>query len=40
MRHFQTISEFYAFRQLPAPQHPLLSAVDVGAAPPLDEEVP
>lgn len=40
MRRFTTISEFHAFRQLPAPQHPLLSVVDVGAVPPLTDEEP
>ncbi|PJJ60102.1 helix-turn-helix domain-containing protein [Hymenobacter chitinivorans] len=40
MRRFRTISEFHAFRQLPAPQHPLLSVVDVGAVPPLTDEEP
>lgn len=39
MRHFQSISEFHEFRQLPKPQHPLLSVVDVGAVPhPAGEE--
>lgn len=39
MRRFTTISEFHAFRQLPKPQHPLLSVVDVGAVPhPTGEE--
>jgi AraC-like DNA-binding protein len=33
MRHFKTISEFYAFLQLPPPQHPLLSVLDVGTVP-------
>lgn len=33
MRRFQTISEFHEFRQLPKPQHPLLSVVDVGTVP-------
>lgn len=33
MRRFQTISEFHAFVQLPQPQHPLLSVVDVGTVP-------
>ena len=33
MRHFTTISEFHEFRNLPKPQHPLLSVVDVGAVP-------
>ena len=40
MRHFTTISEFHEFRNLPKPQHPLLSVVDVGAAPPLNDEEP
>ena len=40
MRQFQTISDFHEFRQLPKPQHPLLSVVDVGAAPPFDNEEP
>lgn len=35
MKRFETISEFHAFRHLPAPQHPLLSVVDVSAVPPL-----
>ena len=30
MRHFKTISEFHAFRDLPKPQHPLISIIDVG----------
>lgn len=33
MRRFTTISEFHAFVQLPPPQHPLLSVVDVGTVP-------
>ncbi|QKG56375.1 helix-turn-helix domain-containing protein [Hymenobacter sp. BRD128] len=33
MRHFKTLSEFHEFAQLPKPQHPLLSVVDVGAVP-------
>ncbi|MDO7846021.1 helix-turn-helix transcriptional regulator [Hymenobacter sp. M29] len=33
MRRFTTISEFHAFAQLPKPQHPLLSVVDVGTVP-------
>ena len=40
MRHFKTISEFHEFRQLPKPQHPLFSVVDVGAAPALGDEEP
>ena len=26
---FKTISEFYEFRKLPAPEHPLISVLDV-----------
>ena len=33
MKRFTTISEFHAFAQLPKPQHPLLSVVDVGTVP-------
>ena len=33
MRRFTTISEFHEFVQLPRPQHPLLSVVDVGTVP-------
>jgi AraC-like DNA-binding protein len=33
MRRFSTISEFHAFVQLPPPQHPLLSVVDVSTVP-------
>ena len=33
MRRFTTISEFHAFAQLPKPQHPLLSVVDVSTVP-------
>ena len=40
MRHFPTISEFHVFAQLPPPQHPLLSIVDVGAAPHREGEEP
>ncbi|SFQ35510.1 helix-turn-helix domain-containing protein [Hymenobacter arizonensis] len=36
MRHFTTISEFHEFAQLPKPQHPLLSVVDVGTVPHCD----
>jgi AraC-like DNA-binding protein len=32
MRRFTTISEFHEFAQLPKPQHPLLSVVDVSTA--------
>ncbi len=37
MRHFKTISEFHEFRQLPKPQHPLFSVVDVATVPPFDD---
>ncbi|RZK32148.1 MAG: AraC family transcriptional regulator [Hymenobacter sp.] len=40
MRHFKTISEFHEFRQLPKPQHPLLSVIDVGAVPDIGDEEP
>ncbi|MBC6611727.1 helix-turn-helix transcriptional regulator [Hymenobacter sp. BT507] len=33
MRRFRTISEFHEFVQLPKPQHPLFSVVDVGTVP-------
>jgi AraC-like DNA-binding protein len=38
MRHFKTISEFYEFLQLPQPQHPLLSVLDVSTVPHRDDE--
>ena len=34
MRRFASISAFHAFVQLPPPQHPLLSVVDVATVPP------
>ena len=40
MRRFQTISAFHTFAQLPPPQHPLLSVVDVGAVPHRKDEKP
>jgi AraC-like DNA-binding protein len=40
MRRFTTISEFHEFAQLPKPQHPLLSVVDVGAVPHREGEEP
>jgi AraC-like DNA-binding protein len=40
MRRFSTISEFHEFAQLPKPQHPLLSVVDVGAVPHRNGEEP
>lgn len=36
MKHFKTISQFHEFRQLPKPQHPLLSVIDVGTVPHAD----
>jgi AraC-like DNA-binding protein len=33
MKHFKTISEFHEFINLPKPQHPLISVVDVGTVP-------
>jgi len=33
MRHFKTISAFYEFLQLPQPQHPLISVLDVSTVP-------
>ncbi len=30
VKHFKTISEFHRFRELPAPQHPLISVIDAG----------
>ena len=38
MRRFTTISEFHEFVQLPKPQHPLLSVVDVDTVPHRDGE--
>ena len=29
MKHFKTISEFHQFRDLPKPQHPLISIINV-----------
>jgi len=40
MRHFKTISEFHAFRNLPKPQHPLISVIDVGTVTHLDDDEP
>lgn len=33
MKAFQSISEFYGFTKLPAPQHPLISVLDVATVP-------
>ncbi len=40
MRHFKTISEFHEFRNLPKPQHPLISVIDVGTVTHLDDDEP
>ena len=40
MKHFKTISEFHAFRGLPAPLHPLLSVVNVEAVSHLQDDEP
>lgn len=40
MKSFKTISEFHAFRNLPKPQHPLISVIDVETVPPIDGEEP
>ena len=40
MRQFKTISEFHAFRRLPAPQHPLISVIDVSTVVHLDSDEP
>ena len=40
MRRFTTISEFHEFVQLPRPQHPLFSVVDVGTVPHRDTGEP
>ncbi len=40
MKHFQTISEFHAFLQLPKPLHPLISVLDVGTVPHREGEEP
>ena len=36
--HFKTISEFHNFRNLPRPQHPLISVVDVSTVAHLDND--
>lgn len=40
MKHFKTLSEFHKFRQLPKPLHPLISVVDIGNVPQIDDENP
>lgn len=38
MKHFKTISEFHEFINVPKPQHPLISVLDVGTVPDSNEE--
>ena len=40
MKHFKTISEFHQFRDLPKPQHPLVSIIDVGTVTHLNHDEP
>lgn len=40
LRRFKTISEFHQFRNLPAPQHPLISVINVGTVRHLDANEP
>lgn len=40
MKHFKTISEFHEFINLPKPQHPLISVVDVATVPHLRTDEP
>jgi len=40
MKHFKTISEFHRFLNLPAPQHPLISIIDVATAQNLASDKP
>jgi AraC-like DNA-binding protein len=40
MKHFKTISEFHEFLQLPKPQHPLISVLDVATVPHRNNEEP
>lgn len=40
MKPFTSISEFYRFINLPAPQHPLISVLDVGTVPHVDRDEP
>lgn len=40
MKHFKTISEFHDFVQLPKPQHPLISVIDVETVPQWDSIEP
>lgn len=40
MKHIETIPEFHRFLKLPAPQHPLISILDVGTVPHVDRDEP
>lgn len=40
LKRFKTISEFHRFRELPAPQHPLISVIDVGGVKHLHADEP
>jgi AraC-like DNA-binding protein len=40
MKSFQSISEFYQVNKLPAPQHPLISVLDVGTVPHVNGQEP
>ena len=40
MKHFKTISEFHQFRNLPKPQHPLISVIDVATVSHLHSDEP
>ena len=40
MRHFKTISEFHEFRELPKPQHPLISIINVETVKHLHKDEP
>lgn len=40
MKHFKTISEFHEFLNLPKPQHPLISVLDVATVPHLHGDDP
>ena len=40
MKHFKTISEFHQFVNLPKPQHPLISVIDVATVPHSNSDEP
>ena len=40
MKSFKMISEFYQYTNLPAPQHPLISVLDVGTVPHVQHDEP